>query len=132
METVCATCTGLQKHLKIPLQDHNAHAPSLVRWVNTTLPHLRASAANCRGCALLLQGILLHHGRFAGIKEDQVKITADTFQSEPNASQDHLSVQLRWREYEHDCDDMSDHDHEESYPDLKLEYFTDQGVSPKV
>lgn len=128
METACATCTGLQKNLKKPHQDHGAEPPGSVRWVNTTLPHLRASSGSCRGCALLLQGILLHHGRFASIKEDQIRVAAETIHSVTNASQDHLSVEIRWKNQTDDCDEMSDHDHEEGYPDLKLEFFTDEGV----
>jgi hypothetical protein len=129
MESVCATCTGLQKHLKGPHQNHGAPLPSSVRWVNTTLPHLRVSSGSCRACALLLQGILLHHGRFASIKEDQIKIIAETLHSARTGdAQDHLSVELRWEDHEDECDNMSDHEHDEGYPDLKLEFFTDQGV----
>ncbi|KAL5378195.1 hypothetical protein DPSP01_009306 [Paraphaeosphaeria sporulosa] len=126
METACATCTGLQQHLEKPHQDHESEPPNCVRWVNTTLPHLRASSGGCRSCALLLQGILLHHGRFASIKEDRIRVTAETLHSTTNASQDHLSVELQWNSHEDDCDEMSDHEHEECYPDLKLEFFTDQ------
>jgi hypothetical protein len=129
METVCATCTGLQKHLEEPQQNLGTAPPSSVRWANTTLPHLRTSSGSCRGCALLLQGILLHHGRFASIKEDQIKVIAETLHSARTcASQDHLSVELRWKGHEDECDEMSDHEHEEGYPDLKLEFFTDQGM----
>lgn len=128
MDAACTTCTGLQKHLKEPHQDHDTESSRSVRWVNTTLPHLRTSSASCRACALLLQGILLHHGRFASIKEDEIKVVAESIYSDqPHASQDHLSVELRWNKIQDECDTMSDHEHDEDYPDLKLELFTGQG-----
>lgn len=141
MVSVCATCKGLQNHLKpfgTTFQDPDSTS-SL--WVNTTLPSLRHStnAGGCRACALLLQGILLHHDRFAGVREESVRIKAECFGAskvpDGNPSQGHLSVEVRWKGAgPEQCDEdeqMHDHDHHEGYPDLKIEYFTDQvGQSP--
>lgn len=130
--SVCATCTGLQRHLREPDRDRTAESPSTVRWVTTTLPQLRISSKECRACALILQGILLHRGLFATIKEDRVRVIAETFYSvRSKTSQDHLSVEVRWKEQLDECDDTDDHDHEEICPDLKLEFYTDDGKFPQ-
>jgi hypothetical protein len=77
-----------------------------------------------------LQGILLHHDRFAGEKEEEVKIIAESFPS-AKSTQQHLSVELRWKHHDHGCCDDDADDHEDGYPDLKLEYFRDQdGQAP--
>ncbi|KAF1974207.1 HET-domain-containing protein [Bimuria novae-zelandiae CBS 107.79] len=124
---VCATCTGLQKHLKDPAQDI-ATGTSSVRWMNATLAHLRASSGGCRACALILNGVLLYHGRFATVKEDKIKVIAESFHSDRTKTlQEHLSVEIRWQEHQDECGDSDDeHEHEESYPDLKLEFFADE------
>ena len=127
---VCATCKGLQKHLKAldGVQESEAGALQLVV---TSLPDLRASAAGCRACALLLQGLLLHHDRFKNVKEDNVRITAESFRSIPGrSSQDHLSLEARWKDQQDD-DEHEDDDHDHAgWPDLKLEFFTDGGKFP--
>ena len=130
MVSVCATCKGLQKHLKSLDGAQHTDAASLL-WVNTSLPALRASAAGCRACALLLQGILLHHDRFATIDEASVAITAETFQPAAGPkSHDHLSVDVRWKD-QHAHDECQDEgDGHTGYPDLKLELFTDGGTRP--
>ncbi|KAJ4292692.1 hypothetical protein N0V90_009355 [Kalmusia sp. IMI 367209] len=132
MEEVCATCTGLQKHLKHP--DRNPDTASgAVRWVDTDLSRLRLSSGSCRACALLLQGILLHHSRFASVREDDISIIAKSFHSgRPEKAQDHLSVELRWEECQDDCCEEDDHEHHEGYPDLKLEFFTDEVTTLKA
>lgn len=132
MVSVCTTCKGLQKHLKALDGAPDADAPNAVQWVNTTLPSLRrSSGTGCRACALLLQGILLHHDRFAGIagaREESIKVIAESFPSSSvKDAQDHLSVEVRWSDPgDKRCDDAA-HDYDEGYPDLKLEFFTDQG-----
>jgi hypothetical protein len=86
---------------------------------------------------LLLQGILLHHDRFAGVTENNIRITAESFNPSADVqgsnTQDHLSVEVRWSELGDDsCDGEGDqhmHEYEEGYPDLKLEFFTDQGMT---
>ncbi|KAF2868607.1 heterokaryon incompatibility protein-domain-containing protein [Massariosphaeria phaeospora] len=131
MVSVCATCNGLQKHLRAldgGLQETDSAS---LRLVNTTLPSLRHSTnRGCRACALLLQGTLLHHERFAGIKEDGIKIKAESFDSSNPTSarnaQAHLSVEVRWKAHDGGCCEGDELEHEESYPDLKLEFFTDQ------
>lgn len=128
---VCATCKGLQKHLKgvDGVQETEA---GVLRLVDASLPDLRASAASCRACALLLQGILLHHDRFSNVKENDIRITAESIKPVPGrSSQDHLSVKARWKEQrdddEHEDGDEPDH---AGWPNLKLEFFTDGGRFP--
>ncbi|KAF9692213.1 hypothetical protein EKO04_009960 [Ascochyta lentis] len=122
---VCATCKGLQKHLEL-LEDVEQTAAGTLHFVDTSLPNLRASATSCRACALLLQGILLHHDRFTNVKENAIRITAEAFKSvQGRRSQDHLSVEARWNE-QHDDDDHGDDNHSHAgWPNLKLEFFTD-------
>ncbi|KAF2246609.1 HET-domain-containing protein [Trematosphaeria pertusa] len=115
---VCKTCKGLQE----------SDPASSVEWVNTGLPSLRqSSTGGCRACTLLLQGILLHHDRFAGVKEESIHVVAQSFDptSGKNA-QDHLSVEVRWKEAGDGCCAAGEHKHDDGYPDLKLEFFTDQ------
>jgi hypothetical protein len=128
MVSVCGTCQGLQKHLKALENPQEVECDTL-QWVNTSLPQLRTSASNCRACALLLNGVLLHHERFAGVKEDTVRLKAESFSSKPGRTfQDHLSVEIRWKEQDAPQDDCQDDQHEHpGYPDLKLEFFTDGG-----
>jgi hypothetical protein len=82
---------------------------------------------------LLLQGILLHHDRFAGIKEEVVRVFAESFPSSgvrKSDGQDHLSVGIRWKGHG-DESNGNEHEPEEGYPDLKLEFYTDNdGQSP--
>lgn len=129
MVSVCASCKGLQKHLH-GLDSTTETEPDVVRWVNTSLPDLRTSSGSCRACALLLNGILLHHDRFAGQKEDDIWVTAESYNSKNgNPVQDHLSVDVRWTgrdEQDQYCQD-DEHEHAAGYPDLKLEFFTDGG-----
>jgi len=131
MVSVCGTCQGLQKHLKA-LENQKETENDTLQWVNTSLPSLRASASNCRACALLLNGILLHHERFAGINEHKIRVKAESFTSKPGRTfQDHLSVELRWKEQDAHHDECQDDQHEHvGYPDLKLEFFTDRGKRP--
>lgn len=129
MVSVCASCKGLQKHLhgRDGIQETETN---VLRWVNTSLPNLRTSSASCRACALLLNGILLHHDRFAGQKEGDVWVTAESFKStSEQTAQDHLSVEVRWRAKE-DNDECQDEEQEHAagYPDLKLEFFIDEGT----
>jgi len=131
MVSVCASCKGLQKHLH-GLDGVEEIDTDTLRWVNTSLPNLRTSSSGCRACALLLNGILLHHDRFKSRKEEDIWITADSFKTQPGkAVQDHLSVAVRWKERDEDeCqDDEHEHEHTAGYPDLKLEFFTDGGTS---
>lgn len=149
MVSVCATCKGLQLHLRSLDGAFQDSSSTSSLWVNTTLPNLRRSsnAAGCRACALILHGILLHHERFAGVKEESIRIKAESFAASDGTpgdpAQGHLSVELRWKDahldhengnhklQEDDDDQMQDsdqHNHDESYPDLKLEFFTDQAV----
>lgn len=130
MVSVCTTCKGLQKHLRGGIQETESGS---LQWLTITLPSLRRSTnAGCRACALLLQGILLHHERFAGVKEENVKIAAESFSTSKSVSQKdaqgHLSVEVRWKQPNDDSCDQDEHQHEGSYPDLKLEYFTDEGM----
>jgi len=128
MVSVCATCKGLQKHLHGESAQENG-SESLV-WVDTTLPKLRSRSTACRACALLLNGVLLHHDRFANINEDNVRITAESFKPKTGKTpQEHLSVELRWKDND-DQDDSHEDDHEPptGHPDLKLEFFTDGGM----
>ncbi|KAF2471007.1 HET-domain-containing protein [Lindgomyces ingoldianus] len=137
MVSVCTTCKGLQKHLQAlgsGIQETNSAS---LRWLSTTLPSLRCSTnEGCRACATLLQGILLHHDRFVGVKEERIRISAESFHqsgSTPSRqdTQDHLSVEVRWKEPGDDCYDGDEHGHDQVYPDLKLEFFTDgDGQSP--
>ncbi|KAF3036362.1 hypothetical protein E8E11_002475 [Didymella keratinophila] len=121
---VCTTCKGLQKHLKAVDGVQETEAGAL-KLVDTSLPDLRASAANCRACALLLQGILLHHDRFRDVKENDIRITAESYKSIPGrSSQDHLSVEARWQD-PHDDDVQEEDEHGHGWPNLKLEFFTD-------
>jgi hypothetical protein len=132
MVSVCATCKGLEKHVRSPDGTQDTDAGSLL-WINTSLPALRTSAAGCRACTLLLQGILLHHYRFAGIDEASMRITAETFQPTAGLSlQDHLSVDVRWQEQDAHDECQDDGDEHAGYPDLKLEFFTDGGTRPVV
>lgn len=128
MVSICDTCHGLQRHLKA-LENPQETESDTLQWVNTSLPQLRTSASNCRACALLLNGVLLHHERFAGVKEDTVRLKAESFASKPGRTfQDHLSVEVRWKEQEAHHDECQDDRHEhEGYPDLKLEFFSDGG-----
>jgi hypothetical protein len=124
---VCTTCKGLQTHRRAfdGVQETGTGALQLV---DTSLPKLRASAAGCRACAVLLQGILLHYDRFANIRENAIRITVESFESKPGqSSQDHLSVEARWKEqHDEDRDEGDEHDHA-GWPNLKLEFFTDGG-----
>jgi hypothetical protein len=149
MVSVCTTCKGLQKHLQALDSGIQINRPSAqrLRWVSTTLPGLRRSThGGCRACATLLQGVLLHHDRFAGLNEEQIRISAESF-TRPEAVSDrdaqlHLSVEVRWQELGDQCGDGAEHEHEhepeheheqdEGYPDLKLEFFTDGGMSRDV
>lgn len=87
---------------------------------------------------MVQQGILLHHDRFAHVNEEHVNISAESFNlgAETQNAQDHLSVELRWKPNDERCSDgigEHEHDHEqdEKYPDLKLEFYTDKdGQSP--
>ncbi|KAF2853571.1 HET-domain-containing protein [Plenodomus tracheiphilus IPT5] len=130
MVSVCASCKGLQKHL----HGEQETETDVVQWVNTSLPGLRTSSGGCRACALLLNGILLHHDYFAGQKEEDVWITAESFTSKSGQSaQNHLSVEVRWKTQreQNRQDDEYEHDLSTGYPDLKLEFFTDgDGQSP--
>jgi hypothetical protein len=133
MVSVCGTCHGLQKHLKDSDAAQEADNNDTLLWADTTLPSLRTSGTNCRACALMLNGILLHHDRFTSISEDRVRIKAESFPSKPGRTlQDHLSIEVRWKEdaQHDDCQD-DEHEHEHiGYPDLKLEFFTDGGTQP--
>jgi len=123
MSSACVSCNGLQKHL---LGNTQVSQNGSLQWVNTSLPRLRASAENCPACKLLLNGILFHHERVANIKESRIRIRAESFPSAPGRiSQDHLSLELRWREEDQHVDENYEEDEYEAYPDLKLEYFTD-------
>ncbi|KAH6433559.1 hypothetical protein HBI59_174110 [Parastagonospora nodorum] len=125
MVSVCDTCQGLQNHPKA-LQTSLDIDIDTLQLVNTSLPNLRTSATSCKACALLLNGILLHHGRFSGIEEDGIRIRAESFASTRRTNQDHLSVEVRWKEQYAHNDGSEDDQHEHvCYPDLKLEYFTD-------
>ncbi|KAF2735778.1 HET-domain-containing protein [Polyplosphaeria fusca] len=133
MVSVCSTCKGLQKHLRA--LDGGILDTEQLAWVKTTLPSLRRSTnRGCRACALLLQGILLHHDRFAAVDEESITVTAESFNT-PD-TQDHLSVEVRWQGHaaascNGDDEHEHEHDHDEGYPDLKLEFFTDKdGQSP--
>ena len=123
---VCGTCKGLQKQFNAANGAQQTEATA--HLVDASLPDLRASASNCRACALLLQGILLHHDRFRDVKEDGIQITANSFTSTSgNNSQGHLSVEARWKE-QYEDDDQEDDEHEHTgWPNLKLEFFTDRG-----
>jgi hypothetical protein len=133
MVSVCGTCQGLQKHLKA-LEVRQEIENGNLLWVNTTLQNLRTSGSICRACALLLNGVLLHHDRLTGIREEKVRIKAENFPSKPGQTfQDHLSVEVRWKEQEEDAhhDECQADQHEHNgYPDLKLEFFTDGGKRP--
>ncbi|KAH7394458.1 heterokaryon incompatibility protein-domain-containing protein [Pyrenochaeta sp. MPI-SDFR-AT-0127] len=127
MVSVCATCKGLQKHLHGLDGSQEAETEKL-QWIDTSLPALKGSAAGgCKACAVILNGVLLHHDRFAGQKDDRIKIKAESFSSKKGQSlQDHLSVEMRWKEYDEQGDNQDDeHEHALGYPDLKLEFFTD-------
>lgn len=131
MVSVCGSCHGLQKHLKA-LETPQETESETVQWVNTSLPSLRASANDCRACALLVNGVLLHHECFHGVDEEKIQIKAEIFAPKPSRiSQDHLSVELRWKELElQDAqqDECQEDQHEHlGYPDLKLEVFTNGG-----
>jgi hypothetical protein len=128
MVSVCGTCQGLQKHLKILERPQETDSDTL-QWANTTLPSLRTSGANCRACALILSGVLLHHDRFATANEDNVRIKAESFASKPGRTlQGHLSVEVRWKEQDTQYDECQDDQQGDvGYPDLKLEFFTDRG-----
>ncbi|KAF2017636.1 HET-domain-containing protein [Aaosphaeria arxii CBS 175.79] len=126
MVSICPNCKGLQNRLGASDLGHG-HAPQRTQWLSTTLPDLELSAnEGCRACSLLLQGILLHHHRFAGAKQGDVKIKAESF-NDSNA-QRHLSVELRWVQPDFDIPDqheMNGDDDSEAHPDLKLEFFVD-------
>ena len=125
--SVCATCASLRVRGKASKDDEERDGNRSVRLVDTTLAQLRGSSGSCRACAVLLNGVLFYHSRFAAVKEDETKITADVFPSK--ALQDHLTVNVRWTSHEEESDDMEEHEHEEDYPDLKLEFFTDESKS---
>lgn len=133
MVSVCTTCKGLQKHLRALDGSAQELESGPQQWLSTTLPSLRRSTnGGCRACAVLLQGILLHHERFAEVKEEDIRITAESFHlptTERTEAQDHLSIEVRWEHPGDDCGDEDEHVHEEGYPDLKLEFFTDGGKS---
>ncbi|KAF2268246.1 HET-domain-containing protein [Lojkania enalia] len=132
MVSVCTTCKGLQKHLR-SLDGAFAQEPEpdSLQWLTTTLPSLRRSTnGGCRACAVLLQGILLHHDRFAAVKEEDIRVRAESLNAPAAAAQDHVSVEVRWKGLG-DCCDGDEPAHEEGYPDLKLEFYTDKdGQSP--
>jgi hypothetical protein len=133
MISPCITCKGLQKQ-NLPTNGAHVTAPlESIEWVNTALSDLRQSSATCRACALLLQGILLHHDRFSRASEDDVRVVAESFQpGSVNDAQLHLSLELRWRQCGDTCVYNDDEDitenHGDRYPDLKLEFFTDRGM----
>ena len=129
MVSVCATCKGLQKHLH-GLDGPQETETGKLQWIDTSLPKLRSSASGCRACALILNGILLHHDRFAGQREDGIRVVAVSFTSKPGRTlQDHLSVEIRWKEHDdHSTCQEDEHEHPTGYPDLKLEFFTDGGT----
>ena len=127
MVSVCKTCRGLQTSQRTPEDG----ASGALQWFSTTLPVLRRSAAaGCRGCALILQGVLLHHDQFVGVSEDRLKISAKSFISGPDkhSVQGHLSVELRWNLGDEAEADALELDYEEKYPDLKLEFYTEKGT----
>lgn len=127
---ICATCKGLRKHPQAfgGVQEKEA---GVLQWVDTSLPDLRASAIGCRACAVLLQGILLHHDRFANVKENDIWITAESFNPAPGrSSQDHLSVEARWKKQHNDDGHETDELDHAGWPNLKLEFFTDGGRCP--
>ncbi|KAF1955359.1 HET-domain-containing protein [Byssothecium circinans] len=127
MALSCTTCKGLQRRPRVCDGSRGPETPNAVQWVCTSLPSLRKSSSSCRSCALLLQGILLHHDRFAGVQEKDINVIAESFEFvSAKTAQDHLSVELRWREVKNGCCDSNAHDCEKGYPDLKLEFFTDQ------
>ncbi|KAE8834196.1 hypothetical protein HRS9122_08276 [Pyrenophora teres f. teres] len=129
MVSVCVTCKGLQKnHLGLDGAQGNVTRSSL--WVDTTLPNLRLRSTSCRACALLLNGILLHHDRFASVQENRIRVTAGPFHQKPEkGSQGPLSVELWWQDS--DDQDGEEHLHAAGHADLKLEFFTDmEGQSP--
>lgn len=128
MVSVCGSCHGLQKHLK-SLENQQDTESDIVQWLDTSLPDLRSSASDCRACTLLLNGILLHHERFAGIQEDQISLKAETFPRKAGqTAQDHLSVELRWQEHTRRENCHEDQHEHSTYPNLKLEFFTDSGM----
>jgi hypothetical protein len=129
MVSVCGTCQGLQKHLGALERPQETDSDTL-QWANTTLPSLRTSGSSCRACALILNGVLLHHERFATVNEDTIQVKAESFVSKPGRIfQDHLSVEVRWKEHDTQHDECQDDQHEHvGYPDLKLEFFTDGGM----
>lgn len=128
MVSVCGTCQSLQRHLKT-LEGPQETENGTLQLVNTTLPSLRTSGSNCRACALLLNGILLHHDRFSDINEEKIRVRAESFASTPGRTfEDHLSVEVRWKEQDAEHDGCQDDQHEHvGYPELKLEFFTDGG-----
>jgi hypothetical protein len=128
MVSVCGTCLGLQKHLKT-LEAPQEPENDTLQWVNTSLPSLRTSGTTCRACALLLNGILLHHDRFSDVNEEKIRVKAESFAPKPGRTlEDHLSVEIRWKEEDAHHDEFQEDHHEHvGYPDLKLEFFTDGG-----
>jgi len=126
MVSVCVTCKGLQKnHHGFDGAQSNVTRSSPL--VDTTLPNLRLRSSACRACALLLDGILLHHDRFASIQEDRIRVTAGPFHPKSEKGfQGPLSVELRWQES--DDQDDEEHLHTAGHADLKLEFFTDMGT----
>jgi hypothetical protein len=71
----------------------------------------------------------LHHDRFAGAEEKDVSINAESLPSDSaKTTQDHLSVEMRWPNDSDGCCDGDEHEDVKRYPDLKLEFFTDQGM----
>jgi hypothetical protein len=129
MVSICATCKSLQRQLNAPNDDQDSSSPTVLQCANTTLPGLRRSAGGCRACALLLQGILLHHDRYPGVEEENIRIVAESYRSSPSEkAQDHLSVDLRWQRQDDESCEETAHEHEDGYPDLRLEFFTDGGM----
>jgi hypothetical protein len=126
MVSICATCKNLQKQLKTPSNSQESDSPTVLQLVDTTLPNLRRSSGSCRACSLLLQGILLHHDRFTGIQEENIRIVAESYQSsQSEKAQDHLSVDLRWQKQTDGYCEETPHEPEDGYPDLRLEFFAD-------
>lgn len=130
--SICATCGNLRARGEALGGDEERDGDTAVRLVDATLAQLRLSSGGCRACAVLLNGVLFYHNRFATIKEEDIKITAETFPSK--ALQDHLSVDVRWKFHDEesghmDVEDGGDDEHKESYPDLRLEFFTDESKS---
>lgn len=130
MVSACTTCKRLQKFKQMESLTHSSEMST--EWMNTNLAKLRGSSGGgCRACSLLLQGILLHHDKFAASREEDVKVRAQTYQS-PDPTQNHLSVELHWKPPNSDDSGLEDEDEDDEVglPDLKLEYYTEEGMRP--